>query len=113
MKQYADGCLKVPDLCNKKTNPEKMWITETATHGMNMKFMIEKNAGNYLFFSDLHMVHLNIPEFYVEELTAWDELHRVPILAKCIWCNNNIEIGGKSIFFEEFARKVINVGGPL
>ena len=39
--------------------------------------MTEKNAGNYLFFGDLdlHRLHLDIPTFSMELLTAWDDLH--------------------------------------
>ena len=60
---------------------------------------------------DLHRLQLNIPEYYMKLLTAWDDLHRdnseVSILAKGTWYNKNIKFGGKSIFFDEFARKGI------
>lgn len=124
MKEHDEGGLKVPSLEMKIQTQRIMWI-KRFVYGKKhpwkeyLETKLSKFGGQCILMSDLDTKCLQgfLSDFYYDMLVVWNKYqgppHKRPLSEQSLWCNKNIVIGGKSIYFKELASKGINYVSDL
>ena len=122
IKPLEEGGMKVPDIKSKIATQRVGWIRRLLSGESHPwkefpNLLLEQMGGAHILNSEIDMQYMKpkLPNFYYEILDAWTKLKLnmvppKPAGEQCLWSNRNVKIGGKVIFFKEFAENGINYG---
>ncbi len=120
IKPLEEGGMKVPDIKSKIATQRVGWIRRLLSGESHPwkefpNLLLEQMGGAHILNSEIDMQYMKpkLPNFYYEILDAWTKLKLnmvppKPAGEQCLWSNRNVKIGGKVIFFKEFAENGIN-----
>lgn len=119
---YIDGGLQVPDVKSRIVTQRVLWIKRLLygkEHSWKEfpRFLLEKYGGINILNGRTDVVFLksclkNVP-FYLELIEAWKKVNGASnseeaIYNTSIWCNTDVKIGGRSVYYKDLSESGLN-----